>query len=81
MSPPTFPRVDTMRRRLKMRMMATSERGRAQPQAMLETHQGAVASLDKLRALNASHPNDSRERETLRRNIAAIERALGRLAA
>ena len=81
MSAPTFPRVDTMRRRLKMRMMATSEGGRAQLQTMLETHQGALASLDKLRALNANHPNDSRERETLRRNIAAIERALGRLAA
>jgi hypothetical protein len=81
MNAPTFPRVDTMRRRLKMRVMAASERGRAQLQAMLDTQHSALASLDKLRTLGASHPHDSRDRETLRRNIAAIERALGRLAA
>ena len=81
MSSPTFPRVDTMRRRIKMRMMAATERGRAQLLAMLETNRSALASLDKLRALNANHPNDTREREALGRNIAAIERALSEVAA
>lgn len=81
MSAEGIPRLYTMRRRLQMRMLAQSAKGRAHLLTMLETNQGMVASLDKLRALCANLPDDTRERETLRRNIAAIERALGRLIA
>lgn len=73
--------LDTMRRRIQLRMLSNTVSGRARLKTMLETHQGMVASLDTLRAQCANLPDDTRERETLRRNIAAIERALGRLSA
>lgn len=75
------PRLDTLRGRIQLRMLANTATGRERLQTMLDTQRRLMASLDTLRAQCANLPDDTRERETVSRNIAAIERALGTVAA
>ena len=77
----SIPRLDTLARRMQLRLLSKSATGRARLLVMLESSERALAALDKIQATHTALPDPTPVRTQLQRNIAAVQRVLSKVAA